>query len=850
MGNFYQALVFCFLFALPAQAQESNKIEVDLDKVNQELKKQSNVIEIEPPQPDRVEKIQVTGSHIKRIDTEGPSPVMTIDQDDLVRSGYNSVSDVLRDTGVNSFGSFRETTGQVGAGTAAVDLRGLGQVRTLILLNGQRLPNDSVAGSVDLNIIPMGAVERIEILKDGASAIYGSDALGGVVNIITKKNYEGNHFASSFSVTEQPGGERRDMSYIYGYNGDRFRMTNTVFFRHNERVKSQDRSWSQVGLSTFGSPGSKSKDGGGTYQPDPNCPPELVDGIGRCRYNYGDENWEMPYVMQGSLMNEMEYDINGSLTAVTRVNYSYKEVDWVYAPAFTSGLTIDDPDNPGETLNLRYRVRELGNRASNTRTNSGMVLTGLRGELGDTWDWETNLSFNKVDRKERRSGYALTQDIQNRIDAGLYNPLAPEGERGFINDLRYDPQQNSVSENTFFEAKTSGEAWDFGIGTMSLAFGTQATRELYRDGADDRTLNGEVLSIASSAGGGARNSVSVFSEANAILWEDLEAVTALRYDHYDGFGGTVNPKLAFRYSPMKELMFRTSAGTGFKAPQMQRLFAAQTTGFQTFIDQVHCDRVGGDACNPTQLPVVIGGNQQLKEERSFSFNIGSVVQPVRNHSLAVDFWYYNLEDLVEETNYGAITRAEAAGVDISKYGAVAERNPVTGELQGVGLYAPFLNVSSTETQGLDFAYDGKVLTAAGDFRLLSRHSHMIYYKTEDFPGTGITDLVGAFGRPQWRNNTTLFYNPNKSNEFSILARTIAQNSKLRPSAGKHPTYTEYDFRYILSVASWDAQITFGVKNLLGSTPPIDDSVVTDNDLNFRLYDERGRSAYLGYRQVF
>src|SRR5690606_26307707 len=98
----------------------------------------------------KVEKIEVTGSHIKRIDVEGPSPILVIDNEDLLRSGYNSVSDVLRDTGVNAFGSFREHAGQIGAGTSAVDLRGLGQVRTLILLNGQRLPADAVGGAVDL----------------------------------------------------------------------------------------------------------------------------------------------------------------------------------------------------------------------------------------------------------------------------------------------------------------------------------------------------------------------------------------------------------------------------------------------------------------------------------------------------------------------------------------------------------------------------------------------------------------------------------------------------------------------------------------------------------------------------
>ncbi len=424
------------------------------------------------------------------------------------------------------------------------------------------------------------------------------------------------------------------------------------------------------------------------------------------------------------------------------------------------------------------------------------------------------------------------------------------GEKGDIRHLMYDPQQNSISENTFADAKASGEVAEWGEGPVMMAFGVQALRELYRDAADDRTLNGDVLNIASSEGGGARNSASAFTEVSVQPLQGLEGVGALRYDHFEGFGSTVNPKLGVRYRPVKELMFRSSVGTGFKAPQMQKLYSAQSAGRSGFVDQVHCNKTGGSACNLRQNPVVIGGNQDLKEERSFSFNVGTMYQPNRRHSVGVDFWYYDLKDLVEETDYGAITRAEAAGVDISKYGASAERDPVTGELIGRGMYAPYLNISSTETQGIDFNYDGKVPTTIGDFRLQFQHSHMIYYKTEPFPGTGVTDRIGMNGRPPWRNNTTLFYVPHKNHEVSVLARTIASNDKSISSRGRYPTYTEYDLRYNWNIESLDGRLTFGIKNLLGSLPPFDDSNPNDADINFRLYDERGRSAFLGYRQIF
>jgi outer membrane receptor protein involved in Fe transport len=110
--------------------------------------------------------------------------------------------------------------------------------------------------------------------------------------------------------------------------------------------------------------------------------------------------------------------------------------------------------------------------------------------------------------------------------------------------------------------------------------------------------------------------------------------------------------------------------------------------------------------------------------------------------------------------------------------------------------------------------------------------------------------VGLNGRPQWRNNTTFFYYPHPNHEISVLARTIAENAKRIPTRGNYPTYTELDLRYNWNVESWNGRLTFGVRNLLGSLPPFDDSNPFDADINFRLYDERGRSAYLGYRQVF
>jgi len=203
----------------------------------EEIKKE----EVQKKEEASVERVQVTGSHIKRLDVEGASPLQTITRKDMEKTGYNSVSDVLRDTTANSFGSTREASGSNAAGVAHVNLRGLGSSNTLVLLNGQRLPSDAVTGAVDLNLIPMAAVERIEVLKDGASATYGSDALGGVVNIITRKDFTGSEISLAQTTPEASGGKRQEISLVNGINKGRFNMVNVVQYRDNDLIYSRDR---------------------------------------------------------------------------------------------------------------------------------------------------------------------------------------------------------------------------------------------------------------------------------------------------------------------------------------------------------------------------------------------------------------------------------------------------------------------------------------------------------------------------------------------------------------------------------------------------------------------------------
>jgi iron complex outermembrane receptor protein len=180
------------------------------------------------------EKIEVTGSRIRRIDIEGPSPITTIEAEDITQSGVESVGDLLRDQTFNAFGSRREKSGGNFFAESNVDLRGVGVARTLVLLNGKRIAKRAGVGAVDLNLIPMAAVEKIDILRDGASAIYGTDALGGVVNVITKKNFNGSAASARLNLPEDPGGESRTYTFYQGTQNEK--TSTTTMVTYNQRA--------------------------------------------------------------------------------------------------------------------------------------------------------------------------------------------------------------------------------------------------------------------------------------------------------------------------------------------------------------------------------------------------------------------------------------------------------------------------------------------------------------------------------------------------------------------------------------------------------------------------------------
>ena len=857
-----------------ATAQTSSTIDIDDVEAPATIETKKPVVK---QQDANVEKLEVTGSLIKRIQVEGPSPIITLDREELDRTGYNSVSDVLREITVSAFGGPKEQSGSNTAGVASVNLRGLGPERTLVLLNGVRLPKDPISGAVDLNLVPMAAVEKIEILPDGASATYGSDALGGVVNIITRTDWEGTQVAVKQTVPELQGGERFEASVVNGVNFGKTQITTTAFYRKNSKLMSRDRDFTNNGFSRTGSPGTyqklnpnaKTKSGGPigtgrTFAAD-NCPQERLretrnaQGIvtsSYCEFKWSDFATSYPDLEQISLATDIKTELNASTRVFTRLTATQVNTDWQYAPApgrLGIGAAAASKLNKGNPLTgmsaadgvvYNYRMVELGNRVSDIDTLSYNAVVGAERDFLETWEAKMTLSHNRLRRyDEGVSGYANKILLEDAANSGKINLANAAGERGDFENLRYVPTEESISELNTIEMRASGEVMDMESGALAMAIGAQFTSETYQDIFDDLSLQGNVFGNAGSSGGGSRAVYSAFTEFAVPLTTTWELQVAGRYDNFSDFGSTFNPKVSTLYRPNNSVLIRASGGTGFKAPKMVDLYAGNSLGYPTFRDEFLCKETG--ECRPTQWEVTSGGNPGLEEEKSVFASFGAAYQPTRNFMVGFDTYYVQMDNVID-IDFQKVTEAEAAGIDVRQFGITVNRND---QKEIVTMDAQMQNLSTRELWGIDFKTDYSLRNSLGRFSAGMTHSHMFFYKQELFPGLGVENILGRNGFPRYRNVISLGYSPTPNFGSFFTARTIDKHEKATPQlGGELRAYTEYDLVFNYKT-SWDADISIGAKNILGTTPPLDETN-GNNQLDEDLYDQIGRLVFAGYTQNF
>ncbi|MEM1436454.1 MAG: TonB-dependent receptor [Pseudomonadota bacterium] len=799
-----------------------------------------------------VEEMVVTGS---RLPGNEPAGLITIDRDAIERSGAATLSGLIRDLPIAASGTIDEQFTQGFApASASVNLRGLGVSRTLVLLNGRRLPIFPFAegGSesfVDLNLIPLGSIERIEIVKDGASAIYGADAVAGVVNIITR-DIGGIETTARVSSSAEADGEEVYLSLASAFDVGDSHFNGGVEFFEREAILARDRDLPSTAngpidaRSQVGNPGTAITSLGPV--PDAACPASSLSGP-FCLYDFAPEVTLIPGVERIGAFADWDHALTDTTGLFARVMYSQSESERDLAAAPNAyPVSAANPNNPfGEDVLALYRLTDLGPRRDRFETDSLTLVGGVTGVV-QNWQWELGFGATQTDTTITGiNGYAFAADIQDAINTGVLNPFGP--------NPGFDPASVSArttrdgeSDLTFADFRANGS---FALGgvTVTAAFGLETRREEFSESFDDASEAGQVIGVGGISADGDRTVNALYAEFGLPLGERAEIVVAGRYDDYSDFGGTFNPKLSGSWSVTDTLTLAASIATGFKAPALHELYAGDITSFNAVFDTTQCEaaRSAGDTAGITQycdtvqeIRNVASGNPDLDAEESDTFTFGAEWQALENWVLNLDYWRIDNENAVIASPQFYLDNEARFADNVIRNGA--------GDVSVV--LSPFQNVAAQELWGIDASTTvDLVIPKVGLLKLNGTVAHLGSFEQAPSPGEPTQELAGIDGTPDWRAQASVDW---IRDQFAVGVNVNYVGSYERPTANSKVD----DFTRVNLQGSWTPEfmqggnLSIGIDNVFDEAPPEDPFLSGWPFFNRALHDIRGRFAYLSYTQ--
>ena len=610
---------------------------------------------------DEVEEIIVTGSRIKRRDFTSPSPIATIDQDSITTSGQFTLEETLNRM-PQVVPDLSKTANNGSDGTARVNLRGFGAGRTLVLLNGRRIAPSGVGSAVDINNIPQALIDRVEIITGGASTVYGSDAIAGVVNFITKDNFEGLGIDVGGQTTFEGDAQSYDLTLTYGHNYDNGNVTVYGGGFNRDYLFASDRELTRISLANDSDTGELVVSGspvtpsGIIFFPrfdfgnDPSRVTYDANGVFRefqdpeDRYNFAEVNYlQTPLTrFTAGIMGHHEFSngfemyYEGSFTR----NDSAQEL----APVPAADLMIVNTDNPvlapetAQFFNDNYligpnlagffggiRLAEVGGRQIEQQRDYYRAVLGVRGDLGSTWDidaWvtytdSTETQLQKNDGSASRFLQGLLVDpatgqcfdpSDGCVPLDVFGPgrLSVEGQ----NFIRVPDLQNDTERVQKLAAVVvTGAPFDTWAGPLDLAFGIDWRSDQAKFKADDILFTDDTLGYRGDAPvDGTESVVELYGEALVPLvsgkaWaESLALELGLRYSEYDLAGGVWTYKVGGDWQITESFRLRGMHQKSVRAPNNQELFQEQYTESSVFVGQ----DTSMDPCSASNDPVALG----------------------------------------------------------------------------------------------------------------------------------------------------------------------------------------------------------------------------------------------------
>ncbi len=916
--------------------------------------------------PVELDTIVVTGSYIKRTDAETPSPVQFISSEEILKSGKQTVSDVIRGISADNSGSLTQNfSGALAGGASGVSLRGLTVDATLVLVDGHRMApyplfDDGQRPFVDLSSLPLAIVDHVEVLKDGASSIYGSDAIAGVVNVILKKDYQGFEVNTNLGGSYRADGLSQRLSLLYG-TGDLQNDGHNVYFnmeyRHSASINQLNRPsyLSNSNLTQYGGPDKR----GGVILQDapanntftevgqvaplngylpgatppaagwftlPGCKPGNVvaadpnNGIyGGCAWNPNGYNKIQPRTAGFALSGRYTQKLSDGWTNTLMVSFfdsqseQYKQSDaystgpttvpytWAGSkgtvvdqtdPSTTGILlpstSLDNPFNPqspyfaaarsyygasfnnyiGQPALYAAALTDFPAQVTKFDTQVIRVVDDVNGTIG-AWSVNGSLGYIRDATHENFNGFIRNSALAAALANGTYRV----GANAYLNSpalyAQLAPQTNTTATSELSYASINGtrELMPLPGGSLGVAMGADVRYLKMANPGQPYGPQGDIIGDGSAFAFGSQTVQAAFVELSAPVLKNFELSAAGRVDRYNQFGSSFTPKFGAKWTILPQLALRGTFARGFRAPSIAE-GGNSGTGTATLapLDAARCSYTNKPSdCGQGFAAVQSSGNPNLKSEKSKSYTLGLVAEPIKRVSLTFD--YFNIRRDNEIVSLPLDQSVPVRGV----------QQPGTSYPGPILYYpTPYVNAAYSTTSGLDAALHtefslgdlGKLSTALSGTYLLQSEQTFIDplagNATYSYAGTvGPTVVGGAVGTPRSRGTFTIDWTRGPVS----VGTTVNYRSQMRgvdesngpgciQLSATNPHCYVASFTYMDMYAQWfqndHLQYNLTVSNVTNRLPPLDTATYGGTNYNPSL-DQAGavgRFYELGLRYKY
>ncbi|MDO6721343.1 TonB-dependent receptor [Psychrosphaera sp. 1_MG-2023] len=806
-----------------AAPEKENKSSADLTQVEKTSDK--NVASKEKKEDKTVERIVITGSFIPREGYDGAEPMTIIDEEEMKAKGLLTIADVIESLSENSGYSEGDSGNLLSGftvGAQEANFRGLGTGRTLVLINGRRvadypLPFGGEQNGVDLGSIPRSAIARVEYLSSGASAIYGSDAVGGVLNFITKRDMEQTSISGYFGGFEEGYGGTGNISFISGNAWSKGSLTYGIEAFTSKATSAdevpylQDRRYTTTAISAAEYRAGQISQDNPYVSPDMACEDmqgnmtasESTGDVGKqaCTYD-GSEGIAMNSdYNKVSFFLDGRYDFTNDVTGFATLLVSSAQAKSSNPSLNWNGYVYGERGLRSDRLYVSRRsfAPDLGYSESEYNMD---VVTGVVGVEGifemfnEDWLWDVSISNSRYDQTQ--SSDALKKEA---VEAWLfegseyYSEVAETTyevdndffDDAFVNNIFRDAsadrdllvgQTNTEASSTAssFQAKLAGSISDFGLlyNPMQMALVLDYNRSTTEVVPDARALGEDGLSwmnIGSVYAKGTRERYAAGVEFRLPLTQKLEVTLATRYDEYNddsSIGGRQTSQAKFVYLLTEAIKMRGGMSQSFRAPDMFNIYG-ESKGFTGATDLLSPGCYDGEAfvgnCSSSIIRSTRSGSDKLEEEKGSEKSIGFAYSPNLNFGVSIDWWSIRLNDMVTSESAFDLFVGEwqcengernSDSQFCEDVNSRIQRDSVTNELIGVTIQPQ--NQEFVEKEGLDIRVNGNWESAAlGRFGAGISHSATLKHDWLRFAGDEVVSLVdGQLGLSTPNSVTNLY----------------------------------------------------------------------------------------------